>query len=341
MRTMAVASATSSARVSAIAAPQAFLIWLVPLLYPVSLSAIFHSAELTRANVALGSAFLILTIGWSVAGPVAGWLTLNYLDGNGFDRSQNRLVVHGALLAAVSPPLFTGMRQISNAELMVPVWYLVTAFAAAAAFLPAPDSAVPASAAKFRRIHASSAIVLATFAVAHVFNHTLAIVSLETHTAVLRVLRLVYRQSLGETILDAAVAAQVCTGVTMVWKSYLRRATGLRNLQLVSGMYLAVFLVTHLFTVFTTRHRGIDTTFVWASSAPAGLLGKMASVPLLPRYSLAVLAVFVHLGCQARWNLTRVMSESAARKASYAVMAIGGMAAAVIALAACGVHLMK
>jgi len=39
---------------------------------------------------------------------------------------------------------------------------------------------------------------------------------------------------------------------------------------------------------------------------------------------LAVLAVFNHLACQARWNLTRVISESAARKASYSVMALGG-----------------
>jgi hypothetical protein len=64
-------------------------------------------------------------------------------------------------------------------------------------------------------------------------------------------------------------------------------------------------------------------------------------VSLLPRYSLAVLAVFVHPACQARWNLSRVMSESAARKASYSVMALGGAAIVVITLAACGVHLMK
>jgi hypothetical protein len=81
----------------------------------------------------------------------------------------------------------------------------------------------------------------------------------------------------------------------MVWKYSLRRASQLRNLQLVSGAYLAVFLVSHLITV-TTRQRGIDTDFVWASHAPAGLLGGLWSVSLLPRYSLAVLAVFVHRG---------------------------------------------
>ena len=57
--------------------------------------------------------------------------------------------------------------------------------------------------------------------------------------------------------------------------------------------------------------------------------------------SLAVLAVFNHLACQARWNLTRVISESAARKASYSFMVLGGAVTVVISLAACGVHLVK
>ena len=71
------------------------------------------------------------------------------------------------------------------------------------------------------------------------------------------------------------------------------------------------------------------------------MLGALSTVSLLPRYSLAVLAVFVHLASQARWNLTRVMSESAARRASYGVMALGGATSVVITFAACGVHLMK
>jgi len=339
MRAVAVASAQAGTRVRTIAAPQAFFVWLIPILYPLSLFATFRSAELTRANVALGSGLLALAIAWSVAGPVAGWLALNYLDRNEFDRARNRLVVHGALLAAVAPALFTAVRRISSNQLTV--WYLLTVFAALAAFVPASGSAGPASTTKFRHIHASSAIVLATFAFAHVFNHSLAIVNLGTHTAVLHVLRLIYRQSVGETILMAAIGVQVCTGLTMVWKYYLRRATPLRNLQLVSGMYLAVFLVTHLITVFTTRQKGIDTDFGWASHAPAGLLAGLSFVPLLPRYSLAVLAVFVHLACQARWNLGRVISESAARKASYSIMALGGAVTVVISLAACGVRLMK
>jgi hypothetical protein len=75
---VAVASAQATTRVRTIAAPQAFLLWIFPALYPLSLSARFRSAALTRVNVALGSGFLTLAIAWLVAGPIAGWLALNY-----------------------------------------------------------------------------------------------------------------------------------------------------------------------------------------------------------------------------------------------------------------------
>jgi len=339
MGSSAVTSAQTTTQASTVAAPQAFLVWAIPILYPLSLPAMFRSAELMRTNVTLGSSLLTLAIASSVVGPVAGWLALNYLDRNGFERSRNRLLMHGALLAAVTPPLFSEMRKISSNPLMA--WYVVAAFAALAAFVPASNSVRTASRTKFRHIHASSAIVLATFALAHVFNHSLAIISLQTNRAVLNALRLAYRQNVAQTILIAAVAIQVFTGLTMVWKYYLRRATPLRNLQLVSGMYLAVFLVSHLITVFTTRKNGIDTDFVWASHAPGGLLASLSSVSLLPRYSLAVLAVFVHLACQARWNLSRLIPESAARTVSYSVMGLGLATTFLVALAACGVHLMK
>lgn len=338
MRTIAVASTQVSTHATTVAMPLTFIVWAIPILYPLSLPAMFRSAELTRTNVALGSSLLALAIASSLVGPLAGWLALDYLDRHGLERSRNRLLVHGALLAAVTPPLFTAMRKITSNQLVA--WYVMAACVGLAAFLPYSNS-VSVSSSKFRHIHATSAIVLATFALAHVFNHSLAIISLDTNRAVLNALRLVYRQNVAQTILVAAIAVQVLTGLTMVWKYYLRRATPLRNLQLVSGLYLAVFLVSHLVTVFTTRSNGIDTDFVWASHAPGGLLASLSSVSLLPRYSLAVLAVFVHLACQARWNLSRLISESAARTVSYSVMALGAATTFVVALAACGVHFMK
>ena len=339
MRTIAVASAKASRQVIAASVPQALIVWAIPILYPLSLPAMFRSAELTRSNAALGGFLLAVAIATSLVGPVAAWLALDYLDRRGLDRDRNRLVVHGALVAAVTPALFTGVRRIGSNQFVA--WYVATVLVALAALLPISASGTVASLAKFRHIHATSAVVLAAFALAHVLNHSVAIVSLATNTAMLNVLRLAYRQNIGQTILIAAVAVQVCTGLTMASKYYLRRAAPLRNLQLLSGLYLAVFLITHLITVFTVRRAGINTDFIWASHAPAGLLASISTVPLLPRYALAVLAVFVHLACQARWNLSRLISQSAARAVSHSLIGLGLATTVVVALAACGVHLMK
>jgi hypothetical protein len=217
------------------------------------------------------------------------------------------------------------------------VWYFVNALVAGAAFLPASEPVVARPV--FRRIHGYSAMLIVLFAIAHVSNNMLAIVSLHTHATVLRALRLVYRERLIEIALVGAVVTQALTGLTMVWKSRLRRTTTFRNLQTVSGLYMASFFLSHLFATLSARWRAIDTTFAWATNAPSGLLVNAIPVALLPYYILAVVMLFVHLACQARRNLARVMSDAAARQIAYSLMAIGGIAALVIALAACAVHL--
>jgi hypothetical protein len=59
----------------------------------------------------------------------------------------------------------------------------------------------------------------------------------------------------------------------------------------------------------------------------------------VPRYPLSVLIVFVHLATQLRLRLPRVMSDKAARRIFYGVLATGGVAMVVVGAAACGVHL--
>ena len=321
-------------RVMILGAPRALAVWIIPLLYPLSLAAIAYSAALLRAGARDAVPLLTASIAWAIAGPFVGWLTLNYLDKNRLDRSQCRLVVHGAVLAAVTPPLYTALRQISSATL--PAWYIASALAAAAALLPVP---APLSTPKFLRVHGYSAMLIALFALAHVTNHSLAIISLQTHSAVLHVLRVVYRERVIETLLVVAVLGQVCTGSTMAWKSYLRPANPIRNMQLLSGLFLAIFFLSHLFAVYHTRQKGIDTDFVWAIGGPEGLLGVHGSIGQVPRYPLSVLIVFVHLATQLRLRLPRVMSDKAARRIFYGVLATGGVAMVVVGAAACGVHL--
>ena len=341
MSTVAVGRAENLAarRTTVLDTPGALIVWLVPLLYPFSLEAISYSAALLRAQatgaVPLAGVLLIGSIAWAVAGPFIGWVTLNYLDKNKLDRAQCRMVVHGALAAAATPSLYTALRQISSATL--PLWYVTVALVAMAALLPVPTAF---STPKFRRIHGYSAMLIALFALAHISNHSLGIISLPTHAAVLHVLRLVYRQQVMETVVVLAVLVQSSTGLVMVWKSYLRSGTPVRNMQILSGLFLALFFFSHLSAVYHTRQRGIDTDFAWAVSGQAGLLGVKGSAALVPLYTLSVLMIFTHLASQMRRRLPRVVSERVAQNAFYGVLALGGVATLVIGAAACGVHLM-
>lgn len=319
-----------------------FLIWLIPLLYPFCFPVIVQSLDWMRAGTTVGGVLLfIASMAWSLAGPFAAWLTLDYLDRNGFDRVEHRVIVYGALLTAASTPLYNLLGGIlarfDIASLKLPVWYSISGLVAAAAFLPASESRVAPVA--FRRVHGYSAMFIALFALAHITNHVSAIVSLDTHLMILRALRLVYRERLVEIGLICAVMTQAFTGFTMVWKSRLRRTTTFRNLQTVSGLFLAAFFLSHLHGVFSARSRLVDTTFNWATNAPAGLLARGGPVGLLPYYMLAVVMLFVHLACQARRNLARITSDAAARRISYAFMALGGIVTLIVALAACGIHM--
>lgn len=317
-------------------------LWLIPLLYPFCFPIISWSIDSVRAGAPLtGAVAFVFAMVWALAGPWAGWQGLNYLDRNGLERREHRLVVYGALFAAVSVPLFNLLGGVLGrfhyAAFKLPAWYLISALIIGASYLPALDS--KAASPVFRKIHGYSAMFILLFAAAHVSNHVLAIVSLDTHLAVLRTLRLVYRERIIEIALIAAVSTQAVTGFTMVWKSRFRRTTVWRNLQAMSGICIAVFFASHFHGVFSARSRHVDTTFNWATSAPAGLLAPGGPVGLLPYYMMAVIVLFVHLGCYGQSRLVRSMSEAAARRISYSFMALGGIAAVVIALAACGVHL--
>lgn len=138
-----------------------------------------------------------------------------------------------------------------------------------------------------RRTHRALAIVLGLFLILHLGNHLAGLAGQDTHHAVQKALRTVYRHPLVEPLLLAAVAAQVALGVVMAARR--RRWT----LQTVSGGYLALFLAIHLGVVLSARAQGIDTDLAFAAAglhAPAPWPALFAAY-----YGFAVLAVFAHL----------------------------------------------
>ena len=95
------------------------LVWLVPVLYPFSFQALFSSARLAQEHVA-GMPLVALTLMWAFAGPFVAVFALNQMGADRFERASTRLLVFGALIAAISPALFV---LVSRVGLGLSLWY--------------------------------------------------------------------------------------------------------------------------------------------------------------------------------------------------------------------------
>lgn len=309
----------------------AALMWLVPVLYPFSLRAVFESGRLALDYPTPGVPLLLLALMWTLAAPAIAVYGLNRIQGQ-IDSALTRLVIYGALVAAVTPTLFNLMARTG----LVPgLWYGAIVLGAAAALLPMPEFSQPP--ARLRYAHRLSGLLILLFASVHVANQAFAIVSLPAYDAAARVLRAVYRQPLVEMSLLAVVGLQVGTGLTL-WRDRVRGSTIAENLQAVSGLYLAVFFLGHVGTVVLARYRQTETDFVWAAGR-SGLLVSPEVTSLLPYYLLGIIAVFVHAGVYGHVKALGFMPEPLVRRLSYAAIAVGSVTVVTIGLALCGIRL--
>ena len=145
-------------------------------------------------------------------------------------------------------------------------------------------------------------MIVAIFLVWHLANHVTAAFSLETNKAIMDLLRAWYRSNVIQPLLIALFAFQLLSGLRLVWAKIPRDADIYASIQTATGGYLAFYITSHLIAVFILGRifLGIDTTFAWASGAPAGLLSDAWNVRLIPHYSLAVLFVISHLAMGVR-----------------------------------------
>jgi succinate dehydrogenase/fumarate reductase cytochrome b subunit len=67
-----------------------------------------------------------------------------------------------------------------------------------------------------RKLHRGSGLLLALFIALHLFNHLVALESVERHRQVMNALRVVYRHPLAESMLLLAVLVQIPSGVYLV-----------------------------------------------------------------------------------------------------------------------------
>ncbi|MES2103174.1 MAG: hypothetical protein V4634_04085 [Pseudomonadota bacterium] len=151
-----------------------------------------------------------------------------------------------------------------------------------------------------RSFHRTSAIAIAVFAVFHIANHLMSLLSIPAHMAAMKAFRAVYRQGAVEVILLLCVAFQVASGLWFVMRDWKQKQGLIPWLQAISGLYLVFFLLVHVSAVMFARSvLNLDTNFYFAA---AGFYAPPYQFFFAPYYFLAVLALFTHLGCAAYWQ---------------------------------------
>jgi hypothetical protein len=147
-----------------------------------------------------------------------------------------------------------------------------------------------------RRVHRTSALVLATFGLLHLANHWVVPWGPNAHMAVQGVLRWIYQNPICEPLLLLAILCQATTGVKL-WRDTRARPgvaqPRLRKYRRWSGAYLAFFLVAHTSAALIQRFVvGLDSNFYWA----AAVLRWPLVLWFVPYYCLGILSFFVHVG---------------------------------------------
>ncbi|PWT76597.1 MAG: hypothetical protein C5B46_00915 [Proteobacteria bacterium] len=285
------------------------------LLYPALLSATFRSARwLSSASgwdrlAGIAALAISLLLGFAV--PALAFTVaakLGRLEPRTGEDVRARGIAH---LAFASPAMFTFLGVVvyldgyPNGDYIVwaAFWIAITVWLWRGTAGAASSSHAMLLPTWLRPIHGVGAALLITgFILLHLFNHLSGFWSAETHIAVMHALRRWYRSGFVEPLVVVLMLFMVITGAILLRAKLTRAAGWFETLQTMTGMYLAIYIVGHMNSVFmyARLHEGIDTDFWFASSGKAGLFGDPWSVRLLPHYAVGVWAVITHAGCGLR-----------------------------------------
>ena len=326
------------------------------LCYPQAVRALYDSGKLLHREGGRGGAVSWLAIAVSVglvdSVPGVG-IAIAYLLGRRERISSSELLARRfAHLAVASPSLFVLIGVIfyllhspnSDSVFWLLLWLTALAVEAwtmrqrgAETIAPAAPNPIPLSVAH----GTSAALLFLIFLSWHLLNHASAAFSPEFNQATMIILRKCYRSEWVQPVLVTLMLFQVVSGIILLWRATAARNDLYHTLQTSSGAFLAAFIASHLNSVFVLARTvtKVDTTFLWASGTPVGLLPNAWNVRLIPHYSLGVWLVITHMGLGLRGVLlAHRVSPAAADRVAWATGAIGAVFALTITVAQLRVH---
>lgn len=184
-------------------------------------------------------------------------------------------------------------------------------------------------------LHRASACIIGAYVAVHLFNHLLAIQSVEAHIQFMESFRHVYRNSFVEVLLLVCVTFQIGSGVYFIKNRWRQRRGFFERVQALSGGYLAYFLLIHVGAVLFGRAAlKLDTNFYYAA---AGMHVLPFHYYFLPYYFLGIIAFFGHIACAVHWLTRENLSEPSRNYFGRAVLTAGVATAALIVAAFVGV----
>ncbi|WP_426619414.1 hypothetical protein ACP3TY_05615 [Pseudomonas rustica] len=155
---------------------------------------------------------------------------------------------------------------------------------------------------RLRVAHGIAGVIATAYILFHIFNHLFGLVSPEAHATVMDIGRKVYRAKFIEPILVAVLIFQVISGLRLAWTWSETVVDYYRLFQIISGIFMAVFILGHMNSVFIFARMwlNIPTDWAFATGLPAGLIHDSWNIRLFPHYALGVFFALTHLASGVR-----------------------------------------
>ena len=172
-----------------------------------------------------------------------------------------------------------------------------------------------------KRLHYFSGITISLFVGIHLFNHFYSLFGATAYIELMTDLRIVYRNTLVESVLLLAVLIQIVSGINLYLKTRKTKTGFFEKLQIWSGLYLTGFLILHVTAVLSGRYiLNLDTNFYFGV---AGLNTFPLNLFFIPYYALAITSFFAHISAIHSKKMTHYFIGVSPAGQSYGILIIG------------------
>lgn len=215
------------------------------------------------------------------------------------------------------------------------VWWTLWIILAATAVSSSQDQirgTASHSTQRWRAVHAVNAALLTIFVLFHLFNQGVSLLGQSAYTHIQTLGQRVYRMPVIEAILVGLMISQVISGLRIAWRWGPLKTDTVRVMQVGAGMFLAVFIVAHMLSVFlyTRTVHAMPTDWNYAIGAPSGLRNDLWNIRLIPYYGYGIFFVLSHIISGIRWMF---IQQGAALQHAHRGWLVGHAVAGVLSVA--------